>query len=158
VTELRKINDTRLTENTQLNQTVSDLTNRLDVTERERRQLAEQLAEARRTTEQMGAQLKGVGLSGEQLAAAGSRVGPPVSGVIRTVRPIAGIPYATISVGSNAGVRRGMEMRVVNPQNGDFLGILTVESVELNEATGRLEGPKVAQIKQGNEVKTQTGA
>jgi hypothetical protein len=51
-----------------------------------------------------------------------------------------------------------MEFRVVDPRSGDFLGVLTVESVELNEATGRLEGPKVAQIRQGNEVKSQTGA
>ncbi len=155
--ELRQTNDQRLTENTQLNQRVNELTNTLDVTERERRQLAEQLAEARRNVEQMGAQLRGVGLSTEQVAAAGSRVGPPVTGVIRNVRPIAGIPYATISVGSNEGVRKGMEFRVVD-RGGNFLGILTVESVEQQEATGRLQGPKVAEIRAGNEVKTQVGA
>jgi hypothetical protein len=108
--------------------------------------------------DQMGAQLRGVGLSTEQLAAAGARVSPQVSGQVREVRPIAGIPYATISIGSNDGVRRGMEFRVVNPSTGDFLGVLTVESVELNESTGRLSGPKVAQIRQGNEVRSQSGA
>ena len=156
--QLRQTNDARLTENTQLNQRVNELTSTLEQTEAARRNLAEQLAEARNRTEQMSAQLKGVGLSTEQLAAAGSRIGPQVSGAVRDVRPIAGIPYATISIGSNDGVRRGMEFRVVNPQTGDFLGVLTVESVELNEATGRLSGPKVAQIRQGSEVKSQTGA
>jgi uncharacterized protein (DUF3084 family) len=158
VTELRRVNDQRLTENTQLNQAVSDLTNRLDVTERERRNLAEQLAETRSRADQLGAQIRGLGLSAEQTAAAGSRVGPQVTGVVRQVRPIQGIPYATISVGSNDGVRRGMEMRVVNRDTGDFLGMLTVESVEINEATGRLQGPRVADIRAGSEVRTQTGA
>jgi hypothetical protein len=137
---------------------VNELTSTLEQTEAARRNLAEQLAEARNRAEQMGAQLKGVGLSTEQLAAAGTRVAPQVSGQVREVRPIAGIPYATISIGSNDGVRRGMEFRVVNPQTGDFLGMLTVESVELNESTGRLSGPKVAQIRQGNEVRSQSGA
>ena len=156
--QLRQTNDARLTENTQLNQRVNELTSTLEQTEAARRNLAEQLAEARNRAEQMGAQLKGVGLSTEQLAAAGTRVAPQVSGQVREVRPIAGIPYATISIGSNDGVRRGMEFRVVNPQTGDFLGMLTVESVELNESTGRLSGPKVAQIRQGNEVRSQSGA
>jgi uncharacterized phage infection (PIP) family protein YhgE len=157
VTELRKINDQRLTENTQLNQSVSDLTNKLEVTERERRNLAEQLTEARSRNDQMSMQLRGVGLSPEQIQAAGSKLGPPVNGEIRQVRPIAGVPYATISVGSNDGVRRGMEFKVVNNDTGDFLGILTVESVELNEATGRLSGPRVADIRPRNAVKTQIG-
>ena len=156
--QLRQTNDTRLTENTQLNQRVNELTSTLEQTEAARRNLAEQLAEARNRTEQMSSQLKGVGLSTEQVAAAGARVAPQVSGQVREVRPIAGIPYATISIGSNDGVRRGMEFRVVNPQTGDFLGMLTVESVELNESTGRLSGPKVAQIRQGNEVRSQSGA
>ena len=156
--QLRQTNDARLTENTQLNKRVNELTSTLEQTEAARRNLAEQLAEARNRAEQMGAQLKGVGLSTEQLAAAGTRVAPQVSGQVREVRPIAGIPYATISIGSNDGVRRGMEFRVVNPQTGDFLGMLTVESVELNESTGRLSGPKVAQIRQGNEVRSQSGA
>jgi hypothetical protein len=158
VTDLRKINDQRLTENTQLNQANSDLTNKLEVTERERRNLAEQLQEARVRVDQMGMQLRGVGLSPEQVAATGSRMGPPINGVIRQVRPISGVPYATISVGSNDGVRKGMEFKVVNRDTGDFLGLLTVESVELNESTGRLSGPKVSDIRQNNEVKTQIGA
>ncbi len=156
VTELRKINDQRLSENTQLNQSVSDLTNKLEVTERERRNLAEQLTEARARGEQLSMQLRGVGLSPQQLEAAGSRIGPSVNGVINEVRPIAGVMYATISVGSNDGVRRGMEFKVVS--GGNFYGILTVETVELNESTGRLSGPRINDIRRDMEVRTQIGA
>jgi hypothetical protein len=158
VTELRQVNDARLQDNTELNQRVSDLTNRLEVTERERRNLAEQLTEARARADQMGMQLRSVGLSPDQLAAAGSRLGPPISGVVREVRPIQGVPYATISIGSNDGVRRGMEFRVVSERTGDFLGLLTVESVEMTEATGRLQGPRLGDVRPGAEVRTQTGA
>ena len=46
-----------------------------------------------------------------------------------------------------------MEFKVVNRDTGDFLGNLTVDSVEPNEATGRLDGPRVSDIKPGVEVK-----
>src|SRR5205823_6236212 len=42
-------------------------------------------------------------------------------------------------------------------RNGGFLGKLTIDTVELNEATGRISGPadKVGNVRQGVEVKTQ---
>ncbi|WP_428938058.1 hypothetical protein [Fontivita pretiosa] len=156
--ETRASNDTLLAQNAQLNQTVTDLTNRLEVTERERKFLAEQLAEAKNQMERQAAILRDMGVSPAQLASAqGIKAGaPPINGVIRAVRPIAGIPYATISVGSADGVQKGMEFKVVE-RGGNFLGILTVDSVELNEATGKLSGEpgKLALIKPGVEVKTQ---
>jgi uncharacterized phage infection (PIP) family protein YhgE len=156
--DLRSGNDKFLQQNAQLNQTVTDLTNRLEVTERERKFLAEQLTEAKNQVDKQAGMLRDAGVSQAQYAAAGTRAGaPPINGVIKTVRPIAGIPYATISVGSADGVAKGMEFKIVNRDNGQFLGILTVDSVELNEATGRLSGEpqKVAQIRPGVEVKTQ---
>lgn len=156
VTQLRKTNDERLGQNTQLNESVSDLTNKLEVTERERQNLAEQLAEARMQLDKTSAQLRGLGVSPGDAVAAGTRVGPPINGVIRSVRPIANIPYATISVGANDGVAKGMEFKVL-AKSGDFLGVLTVDSVEATESTGRLAGPKVATIQPGAEVKTQLG-
>jgi hypothetical protein len=157
VTELRRTNDERLAQNTQLNQTVSDLTNKLEVTERERQNLAEQLTEAKTQLDKSTAQLRGLGVSPGDAVAAGTRIGPPVSGVIRSTRPIAGVPYATISVGSNDGVARGMEFKVLT-REGDFLGILTVDTVEATESTGRLAGPRVREIAQGAIVKTQIGS
>jgi hypothetical protein len=48
-----------------------------------------------------------------------------------------------------------MEFKILDRQGGNFLGTLVVDSVEPNEATGRLEGPKVAEIRPGVEARTQ---
>jgi hypothetical protein len=156
INELRGSNDKLATQNEQLNLSVTDLTNRLDVTERERRLLAEQLAEARGQAEKQGAMLREMGVSPAQLASAGTRLSAPaISGVIRDVRSISGIPYATISVGAADNVTKGMEFKVISHDTNKFLGVLKVDMVEQNEATGRLEGPNIAQIKPGADVKTQ---
>lgn len=157
VAQLRTSNDQLLRQTGELNLTVSDLSNRLAVTERERQFLAEQLAEAKSQADQLSAAIRDAGLSPAQLAqSAGLRGGAPaINGVIRDTRTIAGIPYATISVGANDSVQRGMEFKVLSRDTGEFLGLLVVDSVEQNEATGRLAGPRVEQIRPGNEVRTQ---
>ena len=156
VADLRGGNDKMLQQNAQLNQTVTDLTNRLEVTERERKFLAEQLTETKNQADKQSSMLKDMGVTQAQMASAGSNAGaPPINGVIRAVRPIAGIPYATISVGSADSVAKGMEFKVINHDTGDFLGVLTVDSVELNESTGRLSGPRIGDVRPGAEVKTQ---
>jgi len=139
VARLRTSNDQLVRQASDLNGSVSDLTARLEVTERERRLLAEQLTQA--STE-------------NQQAIAKSGL-PSINGVIRDVRNIAGRPYATISVGTADGVQRGMEFKILDRQGGNFLGTLVVDSVEPNEATGRLDGPKVAEIRPGVEARTQ---
>ena len=157
VAQLRGTLDTRVTEASQLNARISDLTNQLDVTERERRYLAEQIAEARSTIERIGNQAKAAGIEVDSpvAVAAGSRVGPPINGVIRNVDEIAGSKYATISVGSADSVSKGMQFNVVERGTGKFLGTLTVTAVEANEASGRISGPETASIAPGAEVKTQ---
>jgi hypothetical protein len=80
---------------------------------------------------------------------------PAINGVVREVQPINGVLYASISVGSADSVSKGMEFKVVNRETGAFLGILTVDMVELNESTGRLRGDRVSEIRPGAEVKTQ---
>lgn len=156
VTRLRTGNDTLVRQSSELNSTVSDLTNKLDMTERERRKLAEQLTQTSADAQRMGQVIKGAGLSAQQQAVAVNRSGlPQINGVVRDVRQIAGNQYATISIGSADGVQRGMEFKVVDRAGQQFLGTLTVDSVEPNEATGRLFGPKVAEIKPGVEVRTQ---
>lgn len=155
VAELRQIADQRQSQNVQLNTTVTDLQNRLDVTERERRFLAEQLTEAQQQVQRQAAALRDAGIAPAQIAAAGLRAGaPPIQGVVRATRTIAGVPYATISVGANDDVVRGMEFRVIAP-NGDFLGTLIIDSVEQTESVGRLMGPRVADIGPGSQVRTQ---
>jgi multidrug efflux pump subunit AcrA (membrane-fusion protein) len=156
LTELRTTADRLTKQNQDLNYSVTDLTNRLDVTERERKLLAEQNTELRTQVDKQASALQGLGYSQAKLAAAGPRFGaPPINGVIRDVRTIQGVPYAAISVGSADSVTAGMEFKVVARDTGTFLGVLKVDSVEQNESTGRLEGPRVAEIKPGAEVKTQ---
>jgi hypothetical protein len=154
--DLRGGNDKLLEQNAQLNQSVTDLTNRLEVTERERKFLAEQLTETKNQSDKQSSMLKDMGVGAAQMASAGSSAGAPaINGVIRAVRPIAGIPYATISVGSADGVAKGMQFKIVSHDTGDFLGVLTVDSVDLNESTGRLDGPRLGEIRSGAEAKTQ---
>ena len=80
---------------------------------------------------------------------------PKINGVVTDVRTIAGRPYATISVGSVDNVVKGMQFNVIDRDSGNFLGILTVDTVEPNESTGQLQGPRVADIHKGHEVRTQ---
>ena len=156
VARLRTGNDTLVRQSSELNSTVSDLTNKLDVTEKERRLLAEQLTQSKGEQERLSKIISGAGLSPRQQEVAVGRSGQPaINGVIRDVRPIAGQQYATISVGSADGVTRGMEFKVIDRTNFNFLGTLTIDSVGPNEATGRLVGPNVAAIKPGVEVRTQ---
>jgi hypothetical protein len=156
VTDLRGTNDKMMMQSAHLNQQVTDLTNKLEVMTREFRFVSEQLAEQKNQTEKAQSMLRDAGIT-PQMAAAGIRgaAAPAINGVVRAVKPIGGIPYATISVGSADGVAKGMEFKVVNRGTGDFLGILTVDSVDLNEATGRLSGPRTNDIRSGSEVKTQ---
>ena len=154
--ELRKGNDDLSKKSGDLNLTVTDLTNKLDVTERERRNLAEQLQETKGQAEKLSSKLKDTGVNVDEPPPAGSRAGAvAINGVIRDVRPIAGIPYATISVGSADNVQKGMEFKIVDRNTGDYLGDLIVDTVEPNEAVGRLSGKRIAEVKAGNEVRTQ---
>ena len=156
VTRLRTGNDTLVKQSSDLNSTVSDLTNKLEVTEKERRKLAEQLTQTQADAQHMSDVIKGAGLAPQQQARAANASGSPaINGVVREVRPIAGNQYATISVGSADGVQSGMEFKVIDRASQNFLGTLTIVSVEPNEATGRLVGPNVAAIRPGVEVRTQ---
>jgi len=152
VAQLRESSDKAVRQSAEMSATISDLTNRLDVAERERRNFAEQLAEI----QQAGGGQRGTASAGNNAAAmtAGAVQNVPnIKGVVRDRRNIAGVEYATISVGSADNVTRGMQFKIV--QNGEFLGTLTVDTVELQESTGRLEGPKIARVGPGTNVQTQ---
>jgi chromosome segregation ATPase len=154
IAELRQSNDDKLTQNAQLNTTVTDLSNKLDVTERERQFLSEQLTEAKGRLDKQSALLMDNNIA-DTSAPAGLQAGaPPISGVIRDFRRIHDIPYATVSVGANESVVKGMEFNLVD-DSGHFLGKLTIDSVEQDEATGRVAGPNVDLIRPGVIAKTQ---
>jgi len=155
IARLRGDNDRLVKQSADLNGSVSDLTNKLDVTERERRLLAEQLTQVKGENQRLGMIIKGAQLSPQQQEVVANRGGPSINGVVRDVRQIAGQQYATISVGAADAVTRGMEFKVIDRATGSFLGTLVVDTVEPNESTGRLSGPKVSMIKPGVEVRTQ---
>jgi hypothetical protein len=155
---LRESNDQLVRQNADQSMSITDLTNKLEVTERERRFLAEQFTEAQSQADRLGKALKDMGGDLAAILQQPSGVGrgaPRINGVVRATRDIAGIPYATISVGSADNVVRGMEFNVIDRASGRFLGKLRVDTVEPNESTGRLEGPAVAEIRPGVEVRTQ---
>jgi len=163
VNGLRAAHDQDLQLAAQSSQQISDLTNKLEVTERERRFATEQLEEMRNANAKLSAAVSETGRKpSDILASTGAGAptagvtAPRINGVVRDVRTIAGLPYATISVGSADGVSKGMVFNIVE-RNGGFLGKLTIDTVELNEATGRISGPadKVGNVRQGVEVKTQ---
>jgi septal ring factor EnvC (AmiA/AmiB activator) len=159
VATLRKDADERLRQITDLNTRVSNLVAQNAVLERERRNLAEQVAELQGKSEQMGRLIRDLGGNEAMLAqGVGTRGGAPaINGVIRSVRNIAGKEYATISIGSQDQVTKGMEFKILDKESGAFLGVMTVDVVDANEAMGQIvaEPQNLAQIKAGNVVRTQ---
>jgi hypothetical protein len=160
VARLRGTNDQLVRQTSELNASVSDLSNRLDVTERERKVLAEQLTEAQTNSQRLGGLLQQNNISPNQGGAVPGTprapvTAPPITGVVQEVKTIANMPYATISVGSADQVAPGMEFKIINKNTGDYLGSMVVDSVTPNQATGKITGPKVGDIRPGVEVRTQ---
>jgi chromosome segregation ATPase len=146
--------DKYLKNNADLNLAVTDLTNKVEVSDTERKNFQEQLNQAQTELETARKQLTDAGIKAGTPAgvAAGA---PPINGVVRQVQPINGIPYATISVGSDESVQKGMQFQIIDRERGLFLGQLIVDSVEPHQATGRLAGPHVGDVHPGVEVRTQ---
>jgi predicted nucleic acid-binding Zn-ribbon protein len=156
VASLRSDNDRLRAENGDLNVSLTDRINTLDVTETQRRILAEQLTEARRRIDQLSGALSDRGVDPARLAETGLSAGAPaIAGVIRSTQVIAEIPYATISLGVEDGVKAGMEFKIVDASTSRFLGILTVVRTDSNESIGRLTGPEVKSVAAGAMVRTQ---
>lgn len=156
VASLRSDNDRLRSENGDLNVALTDRINTLDVTETQRRILAEQLTEARRRIDQLSGALSDRGVDPNRLAETGLSGGAPaIAGIIRSTQVIAEIPYATISLGVEDGVKTGMEFKIVDANTSRFLGILTVVQTDANESIGRLTGPDVKSVAAGAMVRTQ---
>jgi len=145
--------------NKDLNVAFTELKSQNDALENNSRRLQETLvattAERDRALEAYKARF------GASPEAAVTVAAPPVEirGVVKSVETVENQKFATISVGSSDNVAKGMKFNVINTASGDFLGILTVISVQPTEAVGKIEGPepKVSQIKPapGVEVRTQ---
>jgi peptidoglycan hydrolase CwlO-like protein len=134
---------------------ISDLTNKLDVADRKVTDFSEQLAEAKGENDRLTANVKELGGNPGDVPDRISSSAPAINAVVRDTRPINGIPYATISVGSAEQVQKGMVFHIVDREHAHFLGDLVIDSVDLHEATGKLEGPAIGDVRVGTDARTQ---
>jgi hypothetical protein len=141
--------DGALAEKTRLSETVQK---ELDYTK-------EQLAQTNKSVSQLNDFLKSKGYDNTQVATF-TATPQQLSGVVREKRQENGVTMLTISLGANDGVQVGNEFNVVDQAHQQFLGILKITQTDQTEAYGRLEGEadKVAQVKQGNEVRSSRGS
>jgi uncharacterized protein YlxW (UPF0749 family) len=155
---LRKDVDQFVARNSDLNERVSDLQNKLDQTTREWRYTQEQLASSQSQAKRLNDIVKTSGLTPQETSSIPQNAGAAINGVIRDTQNINGIEYATISVGSADGVSKGMEFNIINRQKGEWLGTLVVDKVDQNQAVGKLnlKGAVLGEIQANRtEVRTQ---
>jgi hypothetical protein len=82
-----------------------------------------------------------------------------IDGKIRETRVIGGVRYATVTVGSDDGVTRGTKLCVYGGRTGrDVLGTVEITVVEPEEAMGRVTGPKVADVRENDRVRSEEKA
>ena len=157
VSTLRKDVDERLRQNADLSRRVNTLTAENDQLERARRALVEQYTDASGKAERQSRLLKDNGIPEAAIERAGTGAGAPdLNGVVNSRRNIAGIEYATISIGSRDYVTAGMKFQILDKSSGAFLGELRVTDVDENNATGTINADpsNLGRISAGNVVKT----
>ena len=83
---------------------------------------AEEIAQYKASVEDLQKQITGMG--GTPGVAVGPTLGGgvPINGVVQAARPLNGIPYATINVGSAEQVTKGMVFQVIDRNKVKFLG------------------------------------
>jgi chromosome segregation ATPase len=158
VTSLRTSNDSLVKENQDFSQHNAQLTSTLESLQAKEEETSEQLAQAKDDEQRLKGSLKDRGYDPDAILAQTTPNGlgaPDIEGVVRDKSVINGNTFVTISVGSNDGVAKGMKFNVVD--GPDFLGVITIDTVDTDNAIGRLDGPpgKVGLVQKGNEVKTQ---
>ncbi len=157
IASTRANNDDLKSKNSDLNLRVSDLTNKLDVITRQFTNATEQIAQLRSENTQLNGQLGDRGIKPDSATVAGGTgIGaPPITSKVIHTDKQNGIEYATISVGSKDQVIKGMKFQLVDRANAKYLGELTVESIDESQATGKIEGPGIADVHPETEARTQ---
>lgn len=137
----KEVTDSRTTElavrkqSIELEDRISDLESQLEVATQARRQLEEQLAEARRAIETALANPGGDAKSAQPFIFSGGVISGRVDEV--STDPATGALLAKISVGTNDGVRPNMKMFI--SRGSDFVANLIIIQADLNFSVGRVE-------------------
>lgn len=158
VTNLRAANDTLVKRNEDYSKANSELNATMEALHSREADAEEQLATAKENQQKLAAWTKQHGGNPDEITTEANPYGPgapAISGVVREKSIINGKTWVTINVGSADGVAKGMKFYVLN--GGQFLGIVTVDTVDSNDAIGMLEGDasKLQQVHPGNDVRTQ---
>lgn len=82
-------------------------------------------------------------------------VPPRINGVITDSRQLPNGRYASISVGSEDDVQRGVRFAIFDSEDKSFLGFLDIESVDDSESFGKLSGPGISRVNAGDEARTE---
>jgi len=152
VTDLRKIRDQLVDERHTLNVSLTDALAKVDALDRARKNAEERLQGKSAALDDLESKVRTAGLDIRSLPNRTNAGAPPLEAVVHEVFNAGGKPWASISIGSQDMVEKGMKFNVVN--NNEFLGYLTIQTTEPTEAAGVLEGPKVEKVKTGDQVKT----
>jgi len=157
---LRNNNDNLVKRSEEDSRHIFDLSSSLETAQAKLNETTEKLKAEQDNNQKFAGFLSDHGYHPDDIVATAGPVGPgapAISGTVSEKSVINGNTYATISVGSADGVSKGMQFYVVDKDSGNFLAILTVDTVDSNDAIGRLQGDpdKVAQVRNGNDVKTQ---
>jgi len=153
ITDLRKNLASVTDERHSINVQLTDALSKVDALDRARKAAEEKAARAQASLGELEAQMASAGFRRDTLPKRLNEGSPVLEGVVSSVFPAGGKPWASISLGAKDNVVKGMKFNVVN--NNEFLGYLTIQTTEPNEATGVLDGPAVEKVHTGDQVKTQ---
>jgi hypothetical protein len=158
VTDLRKTNDGLAKTNEEDGRRIAELTSTLESQTSRMEEAQEQLADTKEKQQKLAEALKQRGYDPEAIINASINptvAAPAIEGTVREKSIINGNTFVTISVGSNDGVAKGMKFSVLD--GPDFLGIVTIDTVDTDNSIGRLQSVpgKEDRVQKGNEVKTQ---
>jgi predicted nucleic acid-binding Zn-ribbon protein len=153
ITALRADRDKLETERNSVNVQLTDALSKVEALEHARRVAEEKAASLQTSLADLKMRVAKAGFKPDTLPDRSNEGTPMLEGVVKEVFPAGGKPYASITLGSKDNVVKGMKFNVVN--DTQFLGYLTIQSTEPNEATGVLDGPAVDKVHTGDQVKTQ---
>jgi hypothetical protein len=153
---VRTANDGLVRHAEEMSRSIADLSNKSDTLQSELNNAKVNLAAMKEKYDKLAGLARDGGVNPNKVAEPGP--GPTalaISGTVLEKQVINGNTYLRVNVGKEDGVSNGTQFNVLDGPN--FLGILTIDSADSHDASGRLvaEPAKMGQVRQGNTVKTQ---